>query len=227
MNPEPRTPNPGEIVISICDESGVMVQPWADAGWLCYIVDLQHEDGMHREGNIVRVGADLMRWLPPRGRVRIGFGFPPCTDLAVSGAQYFRDKGLAALAQSLQLVNRTREILEWCDCPWMIENPVGSLSSYWRKPDYTFDPCDYGGYLNPPGDAYTKKTCLWTGGGFLMPKPRRIPPVISSSQGSWLMNLGGKSEKTKRLRSKTPAGFARAVFEANHATTPIKELLDV
>jgi hypothetical protein len=58
----------------------------------------------------------------------------------------------------------------------MLENPVGVLSSYWRKPDHTFDPCDYGGYLNPAGDAYTKKTCLWTGGGFIMPGKKPVDP---------------------------------------------------
>ena len=62
----------------------------------------------------------------------------------------------------------------------MLENPVGVLSSYWRKPDHTFDPCDYGGYLNPAGDAYTKKTCLWTGGGFIMPKKKPVEPVGGS-----------------------------------------------
>jgi hypothetical protein len=39
----------------------------------------------------------------------------------------------------------------------MIENPVSTVSIYWRNPDYKFDPCDYGGYLKPAGDAYTKK----------------------------------------------------------------------
>jgi hypothetical protein len=42
----------------------------------------------------------------------------------------------------------------------MIENSVSAVSTFWRKPDYAFDPCNYGGYLIPPGDAYTKNLSL-------------------------------------------------------------------
>lgn len=161
------------IVLSLCDRSGVMVRPWLDAGYECWIVDIQHPPGVHRSGRLVRVGADIMTWLPPLAAYRIAFAFPPCTDLAVSGARWFKDKGLAGLASAISLVERCRDICEWADAPWMLENPVGTLSTYWRKPDHLFDPCDYGGYLDPPGDAYTKRTCLWTGGGFAMPPPAR------------------------------------------------------
>lgn len=197
------------------DESGNMAEPWIEAGFPCIIVDTQHPAGAHTEGLLTRVGCDVMRYLPPRTAYAFAMAFPPCTDLAISGAQYFQDKGLAALAGSLALVNRARELCEWTGAPWAIENPVGTLSTYWRTPDYSFDPCDFGGYLTPAGDAYQKKTHLWTGGGFAMPWPRPVAPIRSSSQGSWLMNLGGKSEKTKRLRSATPKGFARAVFRFN------------
>jgi len=43
-----------------------------------------------------------------------------------------------------------------------------------------------------------------------------VEPVKVCEQGSWLQKLGGKSEKTKTLRSATPMGFARAFYEANH-----------
>lgn len=92
----------------------------------------------------------------------------------------------------------------------MIENPVSAVSTYWRKPDYTFNPCDYGGYLTPPDDAYTKRTCLWTGNGFAMPKPKPVKPV----EGSRMHSLGPSTDRAA-LRSITPQGFARAVFEAN------------
>ena len=93
---------------------------------------------------------------------------------------------------------------------YLIENPVSTVSSYWRKPDYTFAPCDYGGYLNPSGDAYTKRTCLWTGNGFVMPEPRRVFPIEGSR-----MNRLPPSKDRAALRSVTPKGFAQAVFEAN------------
>jgi hypothetical protein len=207
----------------LCDESGIMARPWLEAGYPCIIVDAKHEPGAHTEGLLTKVGADILHYLPPRTSYAFAAAFPPCTDLAVSGAQYFQDKGLAALASALALVNRSREILEWTGAPWMIENPVGTLSTYWRTPDYSFDPCDFGGYLTPPGDAYTKKTCLWTGGGFAMPWPKPVAPQRVNSQGSWLMSLGGRSERTKALRSKTPEGFARAVFSTNQ---PMKEAVN-
>ena len=74
------------------------------------------------------------------------------------------------------------------------------------EPRLKFDPCDY-------GDPYTKKTLLW--GSFAVPEPNRVEPIRSCKQGSWIQKLGGKSEKTKTLRSITPPGFAKAFFEAN------------
>lgn len=199
------------IVLSLCDRTGVMVRDWADAGYECWIVDLQHEPGIHRDGNIVRVGCDLLRWLPPRKNFKAAFAFPACTDLAVSGARWFKDKGLSGLGSAIELVERCRDIVEWCECPWLLENPIGTLSTYWRKPDYQFDPCDFAGYLDDPKiDAYTKRTCLWTGGGFVMPETRPVVPI----HGSKMHRLPPSVERAN-LRSVTPAGFAKAVFDAN------------
>ena len=199
------------IVVSLFDRTGIMVEPWAKAGFLCYCVDVEHSAGEHREGNIVRVGADVLEWLPPYAAVRMLFASPPCTHVAVSGARWFQDKGLGSLIEALQLFDATVRLAEWTRAPYMIENPVSTVSSYWRKPDFTFDPCDFGGYLNPPGDAYRKKTCLWTGNGFVMPKPKRESPI----EGSRMHRLP-PSKQRAALRSVTPKGFARAVFEANH-----------
>ena len=152
------------MVLSLCDRTGNMLKPWARAGYRCIAVDIQHE-GVREQDGVQYVGSDICEYLPPRGEYAACFAFPPCTDLAVSGARWFRDKGLTRLAYGIKLVDVCRRIAEWTGAPYCIENPVGSLSTYWREPDYTFDPCDYGGYLNPPSDEYTKKTCLWTGGG--------------------------------------------------------------
>lgn len=187
-----------------------MVQPWADAGFLCYCVDTQHPGGMHRKGNIIRVGADIRDWLPPYGEIQMLFAFPPCTSVAVSGARWFKDKGLGSVVEALELFEAAVRLAEWTGAPYMIENPVSTVSTYWRKPDYIFDPCDYGGYLKPPGDAYTKRTCLWTGNGFIMPTPRRVTPV----EGSKMHQLAPSIDRAE-LRSVTPKGFAQAIFEAN------------
>lgn len=201
------------IVLSLCDVTTNMVQPWLEAGYECWCVDLQHPSGITKNGNLVLVGGDILEWLPPRRDYRIVFGWPPCTNVAVSGARWFRDKGLAGLASAIGLVERCRDICEWSGAPYMIENPVGTLSTYWRKPDHSFDPCDYGGW--EPGDNYTKKTCLWTGGGFVMPEKRPIPPT----DGSRMHRLPPSKDRAN-LRSATPMGFARAVFEANQVVAP-------
>lgn len=194
-----------KIVISWCDFTGNMVQPWADAGYLCYCVDMQHQAGEARQGNIVRVGANMLDWLPPKGDIVFQSFFPPCTDVAVSGARWFRDKGLGKLIGALQLFKRSVDMAELVGAPYLIENPVSTVSSYWRKPDHVFDPCDY-------GDPYTKKTCLWTGGGFVMPQKNRVEPIEGSK-----MHLLPPSAERANLRSATPMGFARAIFEANAA----------
>jgi len=187
-----------------------MAQPWADAGYDCYCVDLQHPKGESRDGHIIRVGADVHRWTPPLRRYAFAFAFPPCTDLAVSGARWFAGKGLYALADAIALFARAADLCEAADCPYGMENPVSTISSYWRKPDYTFDPCDYAGYEGGEHDLYTKKTCLWTGGGFRMPAPQRLDPIHGSR-----MHLLPPSSERANLRSATPPGFARACFEAN------------
>lgn len=197
------------LVLSLCDRTGNMVRPWAEAGFDCLCVDVQHE-GERTDGGITYIGADVADWLPPRGDYTIVFAFPPCTNLAISGARWFRDKGLAGLADGLRLVERCRRICEWSGAPWMLENPVSTLSTYWRKPDHQFDPCDYGGYLSPPGDAYTKRTCLWTGGGFVMPPHRPVIPF----EGSRMHLMSPSADRADR-RAETPMGFARAVFGAN------------
>ncbi len=148
------------IVLSLCDLTTNMVQPWLEAGYECWCVDMQHPSGIARNGNLVTVGCDLLHWLPPRRNYRIAFGFTPCTNVAVSGARWFRDKGLAGLAEAIRLLERVRDICEWCECPWLIENPVSTLSTYWRKPGterqlYEADlPLDGGGLCDAGASAY-------------------------------------------------------------------------
>ena len=93
--------NDANIVISCFDLTGNMVMPWAEAGFTCYCVDMQHPAGESREGNIFRVGADMRDWLPPFRPIAFAAFFPPCTDVAVSGARWFRDKGSSPYACSM------------------------------------------------------------------------------------------------------------------------------
>jgi len=200
-----------KIVISCFDKTTKMVQPWADAGCKCYCIDTQHKSGENINGNIIKIGIDIAEYMPPKKNVIFASFFPPCTHLAVSGAAWFKGKGLYRLAESIKLFAHSIRIAEWLKVPYFIENPVSTISTYWREPNYKFDPCDYGGYLDPPGDKYLKTTCLWTGYGFKMPKMKPVFP----SEGQKLHKLPPSPERSN-LRSETPMGFAVAVFEANY-----------
>jgi hypothetical protein len=202
-----------QTVISLCDRTGNMVRPWLDAGYNAITVDLQSPPDrlppgrMHLVADVRQVTlADFHRDTP----IAAIFAFPPCTHLAVSGARWFKDKGLPALIEGLSIVNACRELCEASGAPYMIENPVSTLSTYWRKPDHVFHPWQYTAF--ELGDNYTKKTCLWTGGGFVMPAP-----AITAGLGSPddRIHKAPPSEERGDIRSETPMGFARAVFEAN------------
>ena len=204
-----------DAVLSLCDRTGNMVRPWLDAGYEAITVDLQEQENPHpRRRHIVMDVTDLNPEIAVNERAAIIFAFPPCTDLASSGARWFKEKGLDALIDALKIVSSCKRIAALSDAPWMIENPIGTLATYWRDPDAIFDPCDY-------GDPYTKKTCLWVGNGFV------IPPVVKPgdmfSPATWVeptegskMHLMPPSDDRADLRSATPMGFARAVFAANH-----------
>ena len=225
------------IVVSLFDESANMVLPWAKAGHKCHCFDLQNDYKFVSRpewngGSIIWHPSDLNDSRVWRTIIDLKpdiiFGFPPCTDLAVSGAKHFAKKAAANpdyRKEAMKLVYVGKAIAEKVGCPYMIENPVSVISSEWRKPDHIFHPFQYGGYVPmreaehprypgiiPPRDAYTKKTCLWTGNGFKMPTPS---PVSHQGVNHGWLKLGGKSARTKKIRSETPRGFAIAVMEAN------------
>ena len=224
-----------DVAVFLFDLTGIMAQPWLDAGYTCYIVDIQHPSGVHqdkKEPLLFRVGADLRHgWLPPSeivGRIAFVGAFPECTNVAVSGAAHFLNKGPRSLSLSLDLFATSKELGDWSGAPYFIENPVSTFSTYCGKPDYVFNPYEYGGYLPEDDrhprwpeyiaarDAYPKKTCLWVGNGFVMPEKKPVTPEDGYSRQH--KKLGGKSQKTKNIRSATPRGFARGVFEANKTT---------
>ena len=97
-------------VLSLCDRTGNMVRPWADAGFECFCVDVQHPEGETRRDGITWTGADIRAWLPPPRRYAIVFAAPPCTNLAVSGARWFREKGMGGLTDALELVEACRRV---------------------------------------------------------------------------------------------------------------------
>jgi len=206
------------VVLSLFDYSTNMVQPWAQHGYDCLCVDRKHDDVTVSDvgdGRVITVGTDITEWLPPRVAYRITFAFPPCTNLAVSGARWFKDKGLAGLTDGIRSVEKAREIAAWTDSPWIIENPVSTLSTYWREPDYTFHPYEYDGFTERD-DAYSKKTCLWSSEAFVM------PPTEPVEEYDDRIHTMAPTENRSAKRSETPFGFANAVYWANEGEeTPL------
>jgi hypothetical protein len=220
------------VIWSLFDGSGIMGFPWAEHGHAVYCFNSSsgnHGEYVGRKEHPcvhhvdIWIDSDFMEKCEKLGipAPDFVFAFPDCTELAVSGAKYESHTSLV----SVDNAKMVQEIAESFGARWMVENPVGKMSTAWRKPDHYFDPYEYGSYMHggeesfhpkmPAYDGYTKKTCIWASKDFVMPDKKPGPINIGFFWG-WRW-LGGSSTRTKQLRSLTPRGFARAVYEANHA----------
>lgn len=221
-------------VVSLFDRLGLTLRPWAEAGFDCYAYDLvqpwdHRKDGIwwcHWDAN---EGPDKIVSRHPHPWMVSGF--PPCTDLATSGTAHWVRKEMERPGfqeRAMDFVFLISHIGMQTGARWWIENPVGVIPRFWRAADFVFDPCDYGGYLPkherhplfpnyiPPQDAYTKRTCIWCSHDFVIPPKRPVLPIRSTAgESPMIAELGGASDRTKEIRSATPRGFARAVFEYN------------
>ncbi len=234
-------PNVDKYVLSLYDYTGEALKPWAEQGYSCVAFDIQHDDSTTdvypSGGSIKYVHADLHDFQTHRKifmkynskNVVFGMAWPVCTDMAVSGAPHFAAKRKADplfQAKAVKYAIDCADLFDDLGCPYMIENPVSVLATLWRKPNHSFHPYQYGNYIHDdeaehpvwpdyiaPKDAYPKKTCLWTGNGFTMPWTDPVEPEQGHSRQH--LKLGGKSMKTKNIRSATPRGFATAIYEFN------------
>lgn len=173
-------------MLDLCGGTGSWSKPYSDAGY---------------DVRLVTLPADVRLYERPKERVHGILAAPPCTVFASSGARWPRTED--DMRQGLSVVDACLRLIVACAPEWWaLENPVGRLARFLGKPRMYFNPNDY-------GDPWTKKTCLW--GEFGTPHQT---PVEAKEFWGW-RQLGGKSDRTKMLRSMTPPGFARAFFEAN------------
>lgn len=229
------------FILSLCDYSGAWPSFYNEEGYTVLIVDPKHPatestrfdlraDGIYTfAGTVQDICADKRRFFsdfasflgePSCPRPRGIMAAPVCTDFTVSGAQYWPEKDAdGRTAKSLELVDACLEVIEYAKPKWwVLENPVGRLPKLrpnLGKPRIYFHPWEFAGHApDPEKDRYTKKTGLW--GDFNTDLPKKpLDPYRFCEQGSWLQLLGGKSERTKELRSMTPLGFSRAFQLAN------------
>ena len=185
-----------KTILSLFDYSGNWPKYYKEAGYNVLQVDIKY-------------GIDILklstRDLP--NQIHGILAAPPCTDFAGSGAQYWKQKDLdGRTEESLKLVDKVLQMVDYYNPEfWALENPVGRLQKLRPELGESW-------YFQPHwfGDPYTKKTGLW--GKFNRDLPKS---PVEPDPNSWIMKLGGKSEKTKELRSMTPLGFAFAFFLAN------------
>ena len=225
-------PNAHKVVVSLCDFSGRWPSQYIKQGYTVAQFDLKHGDNCL---DVPRTLADIEEAVYqanltcnkcPDAAV-LGDAFvvgilmaPVCTDFSVSGAQYWPAKDAdGTTARSLALIDACIAIKDECSPEWWaLENPVGRLKSLRPALPFVgwFQPHNYAGLDPVPGDSqYTKKTGLW--GTLKMPEQvtHNLDPIRACAQGSWLQKLGGKSERTKELRSMTPLGFSNAFAFCN------------
>lgn len=188
-----------KIILDLCGGTGAWSRPYKNAGYDVRLITLPD--------------CNVLTYEPPNDVYGI-LAAPPCTDFAVSGARWFKEKDKdGRTIQSMSVLIRCLAIIAKCEPVfWALENPVGRIRAWMGEPTLIFNPCDY-------GDAYTKKTLLW--GNFNQLELSRVTPTPSDrNQIHYPKDENGKaiawnSEKCKEIRSITPPGFAKAFYEAN------------
>ena len=171
-------------VLVACEESQEVCKAFRARGHEAYSCDIQECSGGHPEwhiqgdclfiinGNSSFITADG-KWHDLNNRWDLIIAHPPCTDLAVSGARWFPEKQ-KDFRQQKACVFFMQMALADCD-RIAIENPIGIMSSVYRKPDQIIQPWQF-------GHGETKATCLWLKG-----LPHLVPTNI----------VGGREQKNE------------------------------
>lgn len=138
---------------------------------------------------------------------------PPCTYLTLAGNKWFKpefaDRFHDRQKQRKEAIDFFMAIAN-ADCDKIaIENPVGVMSSQWRKPDQYIEPYMF-------GDPEKKKTGLWLKGLPLLKPTNIVEPVIihcksGANEPRWHMEtMRLPKEERSRVRSQTFPGIAKA-----------------
>lgn len=200
-----------KIILDLCGGTGSWSRPYAEAGYDTRLVTLPEYD--------------VLDYIPPENVYGI-LAAPPCTEFSVLNciaAPRERNE-----AEGMIVVNACLEIIKKCRPEfYAIENPVGFLKDYLGKPDFTFQPWEF-------GDPWTKRTYI--GGKFNRPKKKftkwddvpKLPLYTRPGRGKpnfaylhksaikTIPQLARYNPKTDAdFRAITPPGFAQAFFEAN------------
>jgi hypothetical protein len=172
--PGPGSPN---IVLSLCDYSGIWSEPYRQAGYKIEQIDLKlgsdvtiWPSNQSRHARLPRQFTDIRQYV---GRVYAVLAAPVCTVFSGAGAKHPRTDNDIRLG--LALVDACYRIAYVTQAPvFALENPVGKLPKWCGDPIMRFNPCDYAGHAdNPDREAYTKRTCLYGHFNTNLPKAYR------------------------------------------------------
>ena len=194
---------PLKILIA-CEESQTVCKEFRKLGHEAYSCDTEPCSGGHPEWHLQQDVTPLLKedWT-------MIIAFPPCTHLAVSGAAWFEQKRKDGRQQ--QGIDFFMLFTNAKSSRIAIENPVGIMSSMWRKPDQIIQPFEF-------GEPYSKKTCLWLKGlPLLVPleivdKGEQTKYASGRSMPKWYADAYRLPPKERAaLRSKTFIGIAKAM----------------
>ena len=188
-------------VLVACEESQAVTKELRRLGHEAFSCDIEPCSGGHPEWHLQE---DVTPLLKQRWDMIIAF--PPCTHLAVSGAAWFEQKRKdgrqqAAIDFFMLFVNAECERID-------IENPVGIMSTIYKKPSQIVQPYEY-------GHMEQKKTCLWLKGLPLLQPTNNVYAQmmeLPKNKRERLHYLPPSPERAK-LRSKTIPGIAKAMAE--------------
>lgn len=183
-------------VLIACEFSGVVRRAFRDLGhdaWSCDLLPAEDGDKQHIQDDVLKILASEYGYF--RAKVwDLMVAHPPCTHLAVSGARWFKDKGLEQAA-ALRFV----QALMVQPIPKIaIENPVSIISTKIRKPDQIIQPWQF-------GHGEVKATCLW-----LKNLPKLAPSSIVEGRETRVWSMGPSPDRWKE-RSRTLPGIAAAM----------------
>jgi hypothetical protein len=177
-------------VLVACEFSGRVRDAFARRGFDAWSCDLLPSEtpGNHIQGDVLNClyGWDLI------------IAHPPCTDLAVSGARWLKQKWQDGRVQAA-----LDFFLKFAYAPCVrvaIENPVSVVSSYYRKPDQSIQPWQF-------GHGEVKATCLW-----LKNLPALVPTDIVSGRSARVHREPPGPNRWKN-RSRSFPGIAEAMAE--------------
>jgi hypothetical protein len=178
-------------VLVACEFSGVVREAFRRRGhdaWSCDLLNPEDDSKFHYQDDCREV-MQTFDW-------DLMLAFPPCTYLAVSGARWFAERRQEQ-KNALEFV----KTLAAADIPMIaIENPIGVLSTKWRKPDQIIQPWQF-------GHGETKATCLW-----LKRLPKLVPTKIVKGRHGRVWREAPSPERWKN-RSRTLQGIADAMAE--------------